>query len=74
MIEPLLLLLLLPMDIILDNSNIYKSIIPVAGRNPNSSTIIAKIKSVWDSGKYKYFWILFPNPYPLNKSPLFIAI
>ena len=40
---------------------------------PNSSIIIGKIKSVWASGKYKYFWVEFPKPTP-NKPPLLIAI
>ena len=40
---------------------------------PNSSTIIAKIKSVYGSGKYKYFCVEFPSPTPVNP-PLLIAI
>ena len=40
---------------------------------PNSSTITAKIKSVYGSGKYKYFWVELPRPVPV-KPPLFIAM
>src|SRR5690606_41135838 len=40
--------------------------------NPNSSTIIAKIKSEEDCGK-KFFCTLFPGPTP-NISPLAMAI
>ena len=40
---------------------------------PNSSTIIGNIKSVYDSGKYKFFCLLLPNPKPY-KPPLLIAI
>ena len=38
-------------------------------KNPNSSAIIARMKSVWASGKYPNFWIEFPKPLP-NKPPL----
>ena len=34
---------------------IYASIRPIPVSTPNSSTTIAKIKSVYGSGKYKYF-------------------
>ena len=34
--------------------------------NPNSSAIIANIKSLCASGIYKYFCLLFPNPTPNN--------
>ena len=41
--------------------------------SPSSSTIIGNIKSVWASGKYKYFCVELPKPTP-NKPPLLIAI
>ena len=48
-------------------------IIPVERTKPNSSTTIANIKSVCDSGRYKYFWVLLPKPLP-NRPPLLKAI
>lgn len=36
--------------------------------NPNSSPKIENIKSLWGSGKYKYFCLLSPRPEP-NKPP-----
>ena len=38
-------------------------------KNPNSSPIIAKMKSVWGVGRKWFFSILFPKPVP-NKPPL----
>ena len=42
-------------------------------KSPHSSTIIGKIKSVWLSGKYRYFWLLWPRPAP-KRPPSEIAI
>ena len=39
----------------------------------NENKVSGKIKSVYASGKYKYFWVEFPKPFPINP-PLFIAI
>ena len=53
--------------------NMYKSINITPVITPNSSTIIAYIKSVYGSGRYKYFCVEFPRPTPV-KPPLLIAI
>ena len=51
-----------PLHIKIEN-NIIIAIHPT---NPNSSAIIAKIKSFCGSGIYKYFCVLFPSPTPNN--------
>ena len=58
---------------ILQISKKYKNKTNVAPTIPVSSTIIGYIKSVWASGRYKYFWVLLPNPFP-KSPPLLIAI
>ena len=40
------------------------AITAIAPTKPNSSTIIANIKSLCASGIYKYFCLLFPKPTP----------
>ena len=41
--------------------------------NPNMFVYTVNIKSVYGSGKYKYFWVELPKPTPVSP-PLFIAI
>ena len=50
------------------NFNIKKQSIKTP-KNPNSSAMIARIKSVWASGRYSCFCILWPSPTP-KKPPL----
>ena len=49
---------------ILYNKTVYKSKIIIPTIAPNSSIVIVKIKSVYGSGKYKYFWVDLPSPTP----------
>ena len=44
----------------------YKRIMTVTPAKPSSSAVIAKTKSLYASGRYEYFWMLFPKPAPVR--------
>src|SRR3990167_1495606 len=62
------------MDKILTNRKKYRKISTMPPIKPNDSTRVAKIKSVWNSGRKKsLLWVPRPNPKP-HKPPLPTAI
>ena len=50
---------------VLINIKQYKTRTIIPTNKPHSSTIIGYMKSVCDSGKYRYFCVLSPIPWPV---------